>query len=152
MTSKDLSRELCEICGIKPKQFVKDFKTREKAARFGIKITGIPKYRGNKFDIGSYTDNQSIYQVHWKEFPDFTQSENFVKLLNFYYRFFQSVDLYADDREASELEARGEQISVQNDFLKILIFDLQNRVHGFNLDINFEIFTQAIRETEWVYE
>lgn len=80
MTTKDLSRELCEICGIEAKQFTKDFKTREKAASFGRKITGIPKYRGNKFDIGSYTDNQSIYQVHWKEFPDFTQPENFVKL------------------------------------------------------------------------
>lgn len=80
MTNKDLSRELCEICGIKAKQFTKDFKTREKAASFGRKITGIPKFRGNKFDIGSYTDNQSIYQVHWKEFPDFTQPENFVKL------------------------------------------------------------------------
>lgn len=78
----NLSKELCEICGIEPKQFVKDFKTREKAARFGRKITGIPKYRGNKFDIGSYTDNQSIYQVHWKEFPDFEKPENFVKLFS----------------------------------------------------------------------
>lgn len=80
MTTKNLSRELCEICGIEAKQFTKDFKTREKAASFGRKITGITKFRGNKFDIGSYTDNQSIYQVHWKEFPDFTEPENFVKL------------------------------------------------------------------------
>ncbi len=81
MTTKDLSRELCEVCGIEAKQFTKDFKTREKAASFGRKITGIPKFRGNKFDIGSYTDNQSIYQVHWKEYPDFTQPENFVRLI-----------------------------------------------------------------------
>ena len=153
MTSKkDLSRELCEICGIEAKQFTKDFKTREKAANFGRKITGIPKFRGNKFDIGSYTDNESIYQVHWKEYPDFTRPENFIKLLNFYYRFFQGVDICAFEDEVRELEARGEQISIQNDFLAMLIFDLQNREHGFNLDINFEVFTQAIREMEWVYE
>ena len=90
--------------------------------------------------------------MHWKEYPDFTQSENFVKLLNFYYRFFQGVDICAFEDEVRELEARGEQISIQNDFLAMLIFDLQNREHVFNLDINFEVFTQAIRETEWVYE
>ncbi|CDE59260.1 unknown [Fusobacterium sp. CAG:439] len=80
MKTKDYSRELCEICGIEAKQFIKDFKTRDRAASFGRKITGLPKFRGNKFAIGSYTDNQSIYQVHWKEFPDFTKPENFVKL------------------------------------------------------------------------
>ena len=73
MTNKNLSKKLCEICGIEAKQFTKDFKTREKAASFGRKITGIPKFRGNKFDIGSYTDNQSstlerISRLHaaWK--------------------------------------------------------------------------------------
>ena len=124
MTVNNLSRELCEICGIEGKYLEYTTEATDGCVNLGKK----------------------------RVFPDFTQSENFVKLLNFYYRFFQSVDLYADDREASELEARGEQISVQNDFLKILIFDLQNRVHGFNLDINFEVFSQGIRETEWVYE
>lgn len=78
--TKTLSEQLCEIVGLEAKQFIKDFKTREKAASFGRKITGIPKFRGNKFDIGSYTDNQSIYQVHWKEYPDFEQPENFIAL------------------------------------------------------------------------
>lgn len=77
----NLSEELCKVCGMEAQQFTKNFKTREEAARFGAKITGIPKFRGNKFDIGSYTDNQSIYQVHWKEYPDFTRPENFVRLL-----------------------------------------------------------------------
>lgn len=118
MTSKkDLSRELCEICGIEAK-------------------------------LDGSNPNLSVQPVY----PDFTQPENFIKLLNFYYRFFQGVDICAFEDEVRELEARGEQISIQNDFLAMLIFDLQNREHGFNLDINFEVFTQAIRETEWVYE
>ena len=45
MTSKNLSRELCEICGIEAKI--------------------IEDYDGNEYEI----------------FPDFTQPENFVKLL-----------------------------------------------------------------------
>lgn len=90
--------------------------------------------------------------ISFEIYPDFTQPENFVKLLNFYYRFFQSIDVYADDELVSELEARGEQISIQDKFLAILIFDLQHRENGFSLDINFTTFTQAIREMEWVYE
>lgn len=74
----------------------------------GIGPEIIEDYDGNEFEI----------------YPDFTQLENFVKLLNFYYRFFQGVDVYADDNEVRELEAKGEQISIQDDFLANLIFNL----------------------------
>lgn len=116
MTTTNYSRELCEICRIKP-EIIED-------------------YDGNEFEI----------------YPDFTHPENFVKLLNFYYRFFQGVDVYADDNEVRELEAKGEQISIQEDFLANLIFNLQNRESPFTLDIDFTTFTQGIREQEWSYE
>lgn len=136
MTTKDLSRELCEICGIEAKQFTKDFKTRKKAASFGRKITGIPKFRGNKFDIGSYTDNQSIYQVHWKEFPDFTQPENFVKLF----------ELDIPDTTvtvgAAVCFCNRQQLNNRNDFLEAAIQQAK-----YNKDIK-----QAIKSEVWKYD
>lgn len=155
MTTKDLSRELCEICGIEAKQFTKDFKTREKAASFGRKITGIPKFRGNKFDIGSYTDNQSIYQVHWKEFPDFTQPENFVILQK---KLIQELGMGFDvqlwdyptklqirfcwDDENFTFKVYGN--SLEEVFLRFAI-----QICELNEDGDIK---QAIRETEWVCE
>ena len=136
MTTQDLSRKLCEICGIEAKQFTKDFKTREKAASFGRKITGIPKFRGNKFDIGSYTDNQSIYQVHWKEFPDFTQPENFVKLF----------ELNIPDSNltvgAAVCFCNCQQLNNRNDFLQSVI----------QLTKDNTIIKHAIKSEGWKYE
>lgn len=181
MTSKkDLSRELCEICVIERKGkliFKKrdwdkktyicsghgykefDFKSIPEAA---VDIVPTKDYKETNGFLYPYSDIERIKEEYDKNGYDFvefrqrtinfTQPENFIKLLNFYYRFFQGVDICAFEDEVRELEARGEQISIQNDFLAMLIFDLQNREHGFNLDINFEVFTQAIRETEWVYE
>ena len=137
--SENLSRQLCELCGIEAKQFTKDFKTREKAASFGRKITGIPKFSGNKFDIGSYTDNESIYQVHWKEYPDFTKSENFVRLFNL------TLPIRGISSIAEFVTFEYLTITDSKDFLKKLIKSIQ------------EPYTEnevikSIREAEWVYE
>lgn len=144
----NLSKELCEICGIKPRYGVyQNFGALDDNYRL---VTNARKCRLIA-DSRFYVDDEDLRDLQAIYYPDFAQAENFVKLLNFYYRFFQGVDICAFEDEVRELEARGEQISIQNDFLAMLIFDLQNREHGFNLDINFEVFTQAIRETEWVY-
>ena len=137
----NLSKELCEICGIEPKQFTKDFKTREKAASFGRKITGIPKFRGNKFDIGSYTDNQSIYQVHWKEFPDFEQPENFVKLLEI---------IHARMSIEGLLMCEINEDSLTRRFLKLVIKFLNGEL-GY-IETKIDAVKQAIRAEEWKYE
>ena len=130
----NLSQQLCEICGIEAKQFTKDFKTRENAACFGRKITGIPKFNRNKFDIGSYTDNQSIYQVHWKEFPDFTLPENFVKLLKI-----------ANDVLGGVHFATGYTRNKPN------IFEEQALMHYLPIAKLNDAFKLAIRKMEWVY-
>lgn len=137
----NLSQQLCKICGIEPKQFTKDFKTREKAASFGRKITGIPKFRGNKFDIGSYTDNQSIYQVHWKEFPDFEQPENLVKLLEIIHARMSIEGLLMDEIDEASLTRR---------FLKLVIKFLNGELGYIETKIN--AVKQAIRAEEWKYE
>lgn len=130
----NLSQQLCEICEIEAKQFTKDFKTREKAADFGRKITGIPKFNRNKFDIGSYTDNQSIYQVHWKEYPDFTRSENFVKLLKI-----------AND------VLGGVHFATAYTRNKLNIFEEQVLMHYLPIAKLNDAFKLAIRKMEWVY-
>ena len=143
MTSKDLSRELCEICGIEAKQFTKDFKTREKAASFGRKITGIPKFRGNKFDIGLYTDNESIYQVHWKEYPDFTRPENFVRLL----------EIGITTPEGYILTTVG--VLQYGGFLNFLDRNsfLEQLLNYISMGAKFSKYIKlAIRETGWVYD
>ncbi len=122
--NNNLSKQLCELCGIEAKQFTKDFKTREKAASFGRKITGIPKFRGNKFDIGSYTDNKSIYQIHWKEFPDFTKPVNFVRLW-----------------EILTKVNRDELVACA---INLVTFDPEK--------CYYSKLKQSIREAEWVYE
>ena len=157
MTNKNLSQEICEICGIQAKQFTKDFKTREKAASFGRKITGIPKFMGNKFDIGSYADNKSIYQVHWKEFPDFRLPENFVKLLN------TNTDYITKNNKQilcksiwwhinSDAKRFGKIAPYGIDaFLIILILILKNKNNLYNQS-EIDKIKQAIREQEWKYE
>lgn len=152
MSTNNLSRELCEICGIEAKQFTKDFKTREKAASFGRKITGIPKFRGNKFDIGSYTDNQSIYQVRWKEFPDFTQSENFVKLFNL--QWLDKDEEYGDSYGSIVFYAMFNYSHSSKDWtlegvIRKIIEALQDP-NGYEGHI--ESMKQAIKSEEWKYE
>ena len=140
--SNNLSKQLCELCGIESKQFTKDFKTREKAASFGRKITGIPKFRCNKFDIGSYTDNKSIYQVHWKEFPDFTNPENFVRLL----------EIIHDNTSMGAFLICNLSYCYPfvEDFLRVLNKFLNGKMEYSKSFIND--IKQSIREAEWVYE
>ena len=78
--TNELEKQFFDTFGIEPKQFIKDFPTREKAAAFGRKITGIPKYNKDKFEIGSYTNNIDIFQVHWKEYPQITDT-HYLKLI-----------------------------------------------------------------------
>ena len=79
MTNK-LEKQFFDTFGIEPISYVKDFPTREKAASFGRKITGIPKHNKGKFEIGSYTNNIDIFQVHWKEYPQITDT-HYLKLI-----------------------------------------------------------------------
>lgn len=69
MTNKDLSRELCEICGIKPMYRLEDINALYNEDMYNE----FCEMRLNK-GLLIPTGTKAI-------FPDFTQPENFVKLL-----------------------------------------------------------------------
>lgn len=69
MTTKDLSRELCEICGIKPMYRLKDINALYNEDMYNE----FCEMRLNK-GLLIPTGTKAI-------FPDFTQPENFVKLI-----------------------------------------------------------------------
>lgn len=76
----DLEKEFFKSFDIKPNKIIKDFPTYEAASKFGFKLTGTPKLNKGKLEIGSYTNNIDIFQVHWLEYPEIT-SEKLLELI-----------------------------------------------------------------------
>lgn len=76
--------EMMQTAGIEPIKIIKNFPTYEAASKFGFKLTGTPKLNKGKFKIGSYTNNQDVFQVHWSEYPDFTTEKQLelIKLIS----------------------------------------------------------------------
>ena len=106
----NLSKELCEICGIKPK----------------LNCINCPHPCETACNNCSYSD---------LNYPDFEQSENFVKLLKI-----------ANDVLGSVHFATAYTKNKPN------IFEEQALMHYLPMAKLNEAFKQAIRETEWVYE
>lgn len=100
MTTTNYSRELCEICRIKPEIF--------------------EDYDGNEFEI----------------YPDFTKSENFVKLFEI------NIPDSTVTVGAAVYFCNRRHLNNRNDFLEFTI-----QLAKYNKDIK-----QAIREQDWSYE
>ena len=121
MTNKDLSHELCEICGIKAKI--------------------IEDYNGNEYEI----------------FPDFTQPENFVKLLN------TNTDYITKNTQKilcksiwwyinSDAKRFGQIAPYEiGTFLITLILILKNKDNLYNQS-EIDKIKQAIKSEAWKYE
>lgn len=144
--TKELSKKLCELCGIEPKirYHVKIAGTVYKISKDNVlKHSGIFKNAGIK--VGKVTKN----------YPDFTKPENFVKLLeivsriadvsfcpgNDYFRCIISYAYYG----CSSVDKYTIQRSFLNNLLKQ---NLRNPCKP-----NFlEQIKQAIREAQWLYD
>lgn len=119
MTNKDLSRELCEICGIEAKI--------------------IEDYDGNEYEI----------------FPDFTQPENFVKLLEIVSKkasvsFWHNGSYFGCSIHYGLKDIfEADDGNIQHNFLNtLLIQDLRNPCRPKLL----ESIKQAIKSEVWKYE
>lgn len=76
--------EMMQTAGVEPTKIIKEFPTYEAASKFGFKLTGTPKLNKGKFEIGSYTNNVDVFQVHWSEYPTFTAEKQLeiIKLIS----------------------------------------------------------------------
>ncbi len=131
MTTKDLSRKLCDICGIKPMYRLKDINVLYNEDMY------------NEFCEMRLNKGLLIPTGTKAVFPDFTQPENFVKLI-----------------ELRFTTKRGDIFTVVEALQNGRCFTFADRKSFFDqlLDYIFtcenfgEYIKQAIRETEWVYE
>ena len=116
----ELPRQLCEICGIKEKWVEYITKTTDGCVGLGKK----------------------------RVFPNFTQPENFAKLLE--------LKIKTKKREVTLCEILHLEYGFANrfEFLKYLKSHLAGTKYfsGSYIFSNREQIKQAIRETEWVYE
>lgn len=125
MRTDNLSKELCEICGIKP--------------LYKVMLNGI------MLDI---TDDKKLAEISvFKRggvmvdtYPDFEQPENFVKLFN--------MPLNNDCKSIGGLiTGSTKSVISTDDFLEKLLRELKYNSNSANI----KDAIQAIRETEWVY-
>lgn len=131
MTTKDLSRKLCDICGIKPMYRLKDINVLYNEDNYDE----FCEMRLNK-GLLIPTGTKAV-------FPDFTQPENFVKLI-----------------ELRFTTKRGDIFTVVEALQNGRCFTFADRKSFLDqlLDYIFtcenfgEYIKQAIREMEWVYE
>lgn len=163
----NLSKELCEICGIERKGKL-IFRKRDWDGRSWISVgrgykefdfETIPEvtvdiiptkdYKETNGFQYPYTDIEKIkkiYNEHGYDFVefrqnviDFTSPENFIKLYNL------SLASKHTPTLARFMSFEYSVINNSEDFIKKLVECLED-----NIDVNF--IKQAIRETEWVYE
>ena len=142
--TKDLSRQLCELCGIEPKWIKYKVETTDGCINFGLKL----------------------------EYPDFTKPENFVKLeeimltelAKHHLTVVKWVHCWSDNTLMHEyilIQKTGHKFRFNHNGIKIdnwfvertdrtecLIRFIQWKV----LPICGESIKQAIREAEWVYD
>ena len=137
MTSKDLSRELCEICGIE----------------YQIKCK-----HGEQFPQNCDCDYScEECSAHQKIFPDFEKPENFTKLLNLptetIIKNGQTIPAkniwWIVNMEAKNCKALAPYCF--EDLLIRVIVTLENKNKIYSDEFVNRI-KQAIRETEWVYD
>ena len=144
--TKELSKQLCELCGIEPK------------IRYLVKIAGT-EYKISKESVlkysGIFKDTCIKIRKVTKDYPDFTKPENFVRLLEIVSRrssvsfchngsyFGCSIHYYFNEIFEADIG------NIQYNFLNTLLKqDLRNPCKPKLL----EQLKQSIREAEWVYE
>lgn len=144
--SKELSRQLCELCGIEPK------------IKYFLKFMDV-EYESTKENIIAHAETFKTGMLKVtrvvKKYPDFTKPENFVGLLEILSDYMYDDDkgisftknyvvlgnpicLVTDDSEAG--------LNIREKVLKLLIDGLNE---SFESDKKLK---QSIREAEWVYE
>lgn len=145
MTNKDLSRELCEICGIKPMYRLEDINALYNEDMYNE----FCEMRLNK-GLLIPTGTKAI-------FPDFTQPENFVKLLN------TNTDYITKNNKQifcksiwwciNSAAKRFEQTAPYeiDTFLITLILILKNEDNLYKQS-EIDKIKQTIRSEEWKYE
>lgn len=128
----NLSKELCEICGIKPRYGVyQNFGDLDSDYRL---VTNVRKYRLIA-DTRFYVDDEWLRNLKPIYYPDFEQSENLVKLLKI-----------ANDVLGSVHFATAYTKNKPN------LFEEQVLMHYIPIAKLNDIFKQTIKETEWTYE
>ena len=129
ITMTNLSKELCEICGIEPKWIKYETETTDGCINLGSK----------------------------KVYPDFEQPENFVRLLNLPteiikkngQEFSAKSIWWIVNMDAKDYNALAPYYF--DDLLIRLIVILENKNKKYSSEFLCKI-KQAIREAEWVYE
>lgn len=106
--TKELSKQICEICGINPETYI-DFEL-------------------NEFEV----------------YPDFTEPENFVKLLEL--KILNGCSLWAF------LSLKDAFVDKRTTFLNLLCSILSGEVKKILDENTINSIKQAIREAEWKYE
>lgn len=132
----NLSKELCEICGIKPYYKCKNVPCLNFI--FDTGICNITESVCNPYECKNDYEPDTTHRS-WKDgqavYPDFEQPENFVKLFNLQYN--QTTLAASITSDNSILNTK--------DFIFHVIEELKN------IYFDTSEIKQAIRETEWVY-
>lgn len=126
----NLSKELCEICGIEPK-----------CINCGQTVSD---------------KNPCPKPCNKQKYPDFEKPGNFVRLVNLIYTCginqpfdYQLATLSAEeDEDFSDYEAVE---TFQQRYLQVLLFALAKNYSHWD-ELFFSLVTKAIRKTEWIYE
>lgn len=136
MTTKNLSRELCEICGIKPRYGVyEDFGDLDENFQL---VTNERKCRliaDTRYHYG--VEDEDLRNLEPKYYPNFEAPENFVKLLNVLH--------------ANGFHFRTYGFYKKQPIISCVLEYFVNKFRNRN-DEEAEDFKQAIREQEWIYE
>ena len=153
--NNDLNKQLCELCGIKP--------------RYGIYVdygdldhnykleTNERKYRL----IADYrwyysVDDEDLRDLKPEFYPDFTKPENFVRLVNLIYTCginqtfdYQLATLSAEeDEDYSDYESSE---TFEQRYLQVLLYTLAKNYDHWD-ELFFSLVSKSIREAEWVYD
>ena len=126
----NLSKKLCEICGIKPLYRVEDLEILQ--TETALHLIQLARKNSGYEDIKA----EPVY-------PDFEQPENFVKLLEL--KILTGATLWG------WLSIQGVFMSQRKTVLKTIYLILSGEINFCN-KLTLEQIKQAIRETEWVYE
>ncbi|MCD7779626.1 MAG: hypothetical protein LUH05_03010 [Candidatus Gastranaerophilales bacterium] len=130
--TKTLSEELCEICGIKPRYgLYVDFGDFDPNYRL---VTSERKYRLIA-DYRYCTPEDELRSLEPKYLPDFTKSENFVKLLKIYAQHTIIISLFESDNST---------------VIDCLLYSVMAAVK-FN-DDECKALKDAIKQADWNYE
>jgi len=136
----DISKELCEVCGIKPCYGVyQNFGDLDNDYHL---VTNVRKYRliaDTRYDV----DDEDLRNLKPIYYPDFEQAENFVKLFNT-----RIPNPYIT--VAGFVTHFALSILVAHDFLERLVQLLKDKPHDC-IKSKIEQIKQAIRQADWEY-